>query len=117
MGSPFANNRRKLRAHAALEIARYPAANANQGVGNMSKSAPSGRAKRTVSAHDKTKTNPPAERAAAAAPPVADDRRYALIAESAYLRAAARGFSGGDPVADWLESEREVDALLSNGGR
>jgi hypothetical protein len=33
------------------------------------------------------------------------------------LRAAARGFSGGDPVADWLDSEREVDALLSNGGR
>ncbi len=39
--------------------------------------------------------------------------RRALIAESAYLRAEQRGFSGGDPVADWLESEREVDALLA----
>jgi hypothetical protein len=36
-----------------------------------------------------------------------------MIAESAFLRAAARDFSGGDPVADWLASEREVDALLS----
>jgi hypothetical protein len=38
-----------------------------------------------------------------------------MIAEAAYLRAAARGFGGGDPVTDWLESEREVDALLSRG--
>ena len=36
-----------------------------------------------------------------------------MIAESAYRRAERRGFTGGDPVADWLESEREVDALLS----
>ena len=36
-----------------------------------------------------------------------------MIAESAYLRAEARGFKGGDPVQDWLDSERDVDALLS----
>jgi len=82
----------------------------------MSKSAPPGRAKRAASTNNTTTTNQPAERATTAAPPVSDDRRHALIAETAYLRAAARGFSGGDPVADWLESEREVDALLSNGG-
>jgi hypothetical protein len=35
-----------------------------------------------------------------------------MIAETAYRRAERRGFQGGDPVADWLESEKEVDALL-----
>jgi hypothetical protein len=41
------------------------------------------------------------------------DQRRALIAELAYFRAEQRGFTGGDPVADWLTSEREVDELLS----
>jgi hypothetical protein len=36
-----------------------------------------------------------------------------MISESAYLRAERRGFQGGDPVADWLESEKEVDRMLS----
>jgi hypothetical protein len=36
-----------------------------------------------------------------------------LIAERAFLRAERRGFQGGDPVTDWLESEKEVDGLLS----
>ena len=78
----------------------------------MSRSAPSGRAKR-ARATDKTTTKTPAARAPAAPPQISSEQRRALIAESAYLRAAARGFSGGDPVADWLESEREVDRLLS----
>ncbi len=37
------------------------------------------------------------------------EERYRLIAEAAYRRAEERGFVGGDPVADWLEAEREVD--------
>jgi len=41
------------------------------------------------------------------------EQRRALIAECAYLRAEQRGFQDGDPVSDWLESEREVDSLLS----
>jgi hypothetical protein len=40
------------------------------------------------------------------------EQRHALIAEAAYRRAERRGFQGGDPVADWLESEKEVEALL-----
>jgi DUF2934 family protein len=44
---------------------------------------------------------------------VSADQRHAMIAESAYRRAEARGFEGGDPMQDWLEGEREVDALLS----
>lgn len=54
-----------------------------------------------------------APRTATAAPPLTAEYRRTLIAESAYLRAERRGFQGGDPVADWLESEREVDLMLS----
>jgi hypothetical protein len=36
-----------------------------------------------------------------------------MIAEAAYFRAAQRGFNGGDPVADWIAAEAEVDALLA----
>ncbi len=38
------------------------------------------------------------------------DRRHRQIAERAYLRAASRDFKDGDPVADWLAAEAEVDA-------
>ena len=51
--------------------------------------------------------------AAAAAPTVSAEQRHALIAERAYLRAELRGFQGGDPIQDWLDGEKEVDALLS----
>jgi len=46
-------------------------------------------------------------------PTVSADQRHAMIAERAYLRAELRGFQGGDPLEDWLEGEKEVDALLS----
>jgi len=36
--------------------------------------------------------------------------RHRRIEEAAYLRAAARGFMGGDPVEDWLLAEAEIDA-------
>ncbi len=42
----------------------------------------------------------------------AAEERWRLIAETAYLRAEQRGFEHGDPVNDWLEAEREVDARL-----
>ena len=54
-----------------------------------------------------------ARRTTTAARPLTAEYRRTLIAESAYLRAERRGFQGGDPVADWLESEREVDLMLS----
>ena len=41
------------------------------------------------------------------------EQRRSMIAESAYRRAERRGFTAGDPVADWLDSEKEVDALLA----
>ena len=44
---------------------------------------------------------------------VSPEQRREMIEESAYYRAEQRGFEGGDPVADWLSSEKEVDKLLS----
>ncbi len=81
----------------------------------MSKSAPSGRSKRSRSAGGNTTTEEPPAPTRMTTPSITADQRHAMIAETAYLRAAARGFRGGDPVADWLASERDVDALLSNG--
>ena len=43
------------------------------------------------------------------------DTRRRLIAESAYLRAERRGFTGGSPEEDWLIAEMEVDRLLLQG--
>lgn len=40
------------------------------------------------------------------------DKRERMIAESAYFRAMQRGFSGGDPLDDWLVAEREINHLL-----
>ncbi len=68
--------------------------------------ASTARTKRTQAPRSKTPKK-------AAAPALSAELRHGMIAEAAYLRAAARGFAGGDAVADWLESEREVDALLS----
>jgi predicted nucleic acid-binding Zn-ribbon protein len=38
--------------------------------------------------------------------------RQQRIAEAAYFRAERRGFVGGDPIADWIEAEHEIDAEL-----
>ena len=35
-----------------------------------------------------------------------------MVAREAYLRAEKRGFNGGDPVQDWLEAEKDVNAML-----
>lgn len=48
------------------------------------------------------------------APPATPEERHRLIAESAFLKAESRGFAGGDPVADWLEAEEEVDRTLAD---
>ena len=82
----------------------------------MSKSAHSGRAKRSPSTGSTPTAKPPAPPTQVTTPSISAHQRHAMIAESAYLRAAARGFSGGDCLTDWLASEREVDALLSASG-
>jgi hypothetical protein len=49
---------------------------------------------------------------AAVTPAAGAEDRHERIANGAYLRAAARGFVGGDPMADWLAAEAEVDGSL-----
>jgi chromosome segregation ATPase len=43
-------------------------------------------------------------------------QRRRMIAEAAYYRAKARGFTGGDPAADWLAAEREIERQLNGHG-
>lgn len=43
---------------------------------------------------------------------VSPEQRYLMIAEAAYFHAESRGFQEGDPVADWLAAEKEIDILL-----
>jgi hypothetical protein len=44
------------------------------------------------------------------------EQRCQMIEQAAYFRAEKRGFQGGDPVADWLLAETQIDALLSSTG-
>jgi len=37
-----------------------------------------------------------------------------MIETAAYYLAEKRNFQGGDPVADWLICEKEIDTLLSS---
>lgn len=49
---------------------------------------------------------------------VSPEERRRMIAETAYLKAARRGFAGGNPQQDWLEAEAEIDArLMREAGR
>lgn len=41
------------------------------------------------------------------------EKRHALIAESAYLRAERRGFAPGHEVEDWVAAEAEIDLALT----
>ena len=41
------------------------------------------------------------------------EKRRALIAEAAYLRAERRGFAAGHEVEDWLAAEAEIDLALT----
>jgi Protein of unknown function (DUF2934) len=43
---------------------------------------------------------------------VTPEERHRMIAETAYFLAYERGFTGGDPVSDWIEAEGRVDRQL-----
>jgi hypothetical protein len=47
---------------------------------------------------------------------VTEAERRRMVADAAYFRAERRGFSGGDPLADWLAAEAEIDARLREAG-
>jgi len=55
--------------------------------------------------------------APAAADPLSPEDRYRMICDAAYYIAERRGFAPGDPMADWLEAERQVDAAWPAAGR
>jgi hypothetical protein len=40
------------------------------------------------------------------------DERHQMIAFAAYMKAEKRGFKNGDPMADWVNAEKEVDGWL-----
>ena len=42
------------------------------------------------------------------------DVRQKMIADAAYYIAERRGFQQGDPVADWVAAEAEIDELLTD---
>ena len=62
----------------------------------------------------KKKTSSPgkAKRASDATFDISAEERWRMIANSAYLKAEARGFAPGHETEDWLKAEKEVDALL-----
>ncbi len=43
---------------------------------------------------------------------ITPEQRHKLIEMKAYQLAEKRGFQNGDPVTDWLQAERDVDARL-----
>ena len=40
--------------------------------------------------------------------------RVLMIADAAYFRAEQRRFQGGDPLADWLEAEAQINRMLAH---
>jgi hypothetical protein len=42
-------------------------------------------------------------------------KHHNQVAVAAYFHAEHRGFNGGDPVADWLAAEAEIDGTLNKG--
>lgn len=46
---------------------------------------------------------------------ISAEERWRMIAVTAYLKAEARDFSPGHETEDWLQAEKEVDALI--GGK
>lgn len=43
---------------------------------------------------------------------ISREERDKMIAQTAYFRAEQRGFTGGNPIEDWLWAETEVDKQL-----
>ena len=44
------------------------------------------------------------------------EERHRMVAEAAYYKAQKRGFRGGNPEADWVEAEAEVESSLAKRG-
>ncbi|MDJ0860859.1 MAG: DUF2934 domain-containing protein [Gammaproteobacteria bacterium] len=44
---------------------------------------------------------------------ISAEERWRMVATAAYHRAEQRGFAPGHEVEDWLNAEKEIDAVLS----
>ncbi|PTD96370.1 DUF2934 domain-containing protein [Pseudothauera lacus] len=55
------------------------------------------------------------KRSNAAAGTLNAEQRSHYVEVAAYYIAERRNFTPGDPMADWLEAEAEIDRLLSSG--
>ena len=64
----------------------------------------------TQSRTPRKKAATPSKKASGAGDPSTVDRSR-MIAEAAYYLAEQRGFSGGDPVQDWLDAEAIIDQM------
>lgn len=79
--------------------------------------------KSTVTAPKKTSTRKPgkaktaqaktATKSKASAKTVSAEERYLMIQQAAYYLAEKQGFHGND-VANWIQAEKEVDALIAS---
>jgi hypothetical protein len=67
------------------------------------------RARKSAARKPTAKAKRVAVRKAATENPLAESERRHMIAEAAYYLAQKRGFSGGDPVSDWIAAESEID--------
>ncbi len=47
--------------------------------------------------------------------PLSNEDLYKMIAETAYFKAKARGFSPGREIQDWIEAEAEVRERMRAG--
>jgi hypothetical protein len=75
------------------------------------KSAGGTKKTRQTKATPRRRASAPAEKVVNLSPALREE----MIREAAYYRAERRGFQGGDPLADWLASEEEVNTALSQG--
>lgn len=46
--------------------------------------------------------------------PLSAEQRHRMIAEAAYYLAEQRSFQEGDPTADWLLAEIEIERMLDH---
>jgi hypothetical protein len=78
---------------------------------DMAKAATKAAAKPAKAAPARKKAAP----VAASTPVITPQEWHQMVALGAYLRAEARGFTGGSPEQDWLDAEAELMAKF--GGK
>lgn len=98
-GTPAKRSRAKAKS-AATEVAKPAVAAAKKP-----------RATKKVTVSTVTVATTPVAKPAAPQRPNADELR-GMIAMAAYYRAAARHFTPGHELDDWLEAERQINALV-----